>query len=199
MQFRQFFCAIIILATFTDAAFTQSQVVAPCEIAFIGLDSSLQQKRMDTSNQLFFTYTPDTLRPFFDQQEYLRTDAHLSYIEGGYYILHLHFLVASPDAPQEYQALQASSVLNIKFMNGSTLSLRNGKTSRGQYDGRRQAFVFKGQYPLSGAAVRRLQNREVDRIQVYWTRGYEWYEIYDLDFFKTQLHCIQATIAKNNF
>ncbi len=199
MQFRHFFFAILILATFTNAAFTQSQVVAPCEIAYIGLDSSLQQKRMDTANQLFFTYTPDTLRPFFEQQEYLRTDAYLSYIEGGHYILHLHFWVASPDAPQEYQALRASSVLNIKLMNGSTLSLRNGKTSRGQYDGRRQAFVFKGQYPLSGAAIRRLQNREVDRIQVYWASGYECYEIYDLDFFRTQLDCIQNYIANNNF
>jgi len=199
MQFRNFFYAICILTGTTPSSFAQSYVPTPCTIGYVGTDSSLQQKRIDTAAKLLFTHTDDELRPFFDDQEYLRAEAYISYIESGYYILHLHFFVASPNAPREYQVLKASSILNIKFMNGEQLSLRNAKTSRGQYDGRQQAFVFKGQYPLSGAAVRQMRNQEVDRVQVYWAQDYEWYDIYDLDFFRAQLDCIQTYILKNNF
>lgn len=197
MQVKKNFPLLWMVLLVAFAARAQGLPPDDCTITFSGINEQTGQHRIDINNRLLFTHTEEDLRPFFENQEHITGEAYLSYLSGGYYVLHLHFFVASYNTAQEYNGLEKFSILNLQFMDGQILSLRNSKASVGEYNASRRAIVFKTQYPLSGAALRQLQRGELDKIQVYWKKGYDWYEIYELDFFKEQIECLQTYILQS--
>lgn len=160
-----------------------------CELSYDGPDDKTNQWRRDIKRRLLFTYTDERLRPFLKDKEYLRCEGFLSSL-GGYRFLTLEFTFAYPNAREAYGFIESGSVLTIKLLNGDFVNLRSGRMDRGSYDTQKEVLTYSVYYPIDRGQLSILRNTEADFIRVFWSSGYEEYEIYQLDFFQQQLRCL---------
>ena len=162
---------------------------AACITAFEGTDEATGQLRKDLQKQFLFTHTDERLRPFLKDKPYLRCEGYFSAV-GGYRFLTLEFTFAYPNAREAYGFIEKGSVLTIKLLNGDFVNLRSGTMDQGRYDIDRDLLTYRVYYPVSRGQMNLLRQTEVDAIRVFWSSGYEEYEVYQLDFFINQIGCI---------
>mgnify|MGYP006267629319 CR=1 FL=1 len=161
-----------------------------CSYAFDGVDEASGQRRRDMPKRLLFTHTDDRLRLFMKEKDYLRCEGYLTSIAGGYRFLTLEFTFAYPNAKEAYGFIEKGSILTIKLLNGDFVNLKSGTMDQGSYDIDSQVLTYRVMYPIDQSLLTFLRKSEVDAIRVFWSSGYEEYEVYELDFFMEQIACL---------
>lgn len=164
----------------------------PCKIVYEGKDETTGDHRRDVQKQLLFTHTDDRLRVFLRDKEYLRCEGFFTAL-GGYRFLTLQFTFAYPNAREAYGFIEKGSILTIKLLDGNFINLRAGKMDRGSYDTEREVLTYRVHYPIDRGQMGLLKESEVDTILVFWSTGYEEYEVYQLDFFINQISCLEKS------
>ncbi|GEM_PF-1019756 len=162
----------------------------PCAYLYEGRDEVSGTLRRDVKPQLLFAHTPSGLRKIMRGKNYLEAYGHLAAITGGYRFLVLDIAVASKAAPQAFGHLPKGSRLDIVLLNGQVIRLVNNVLERGKWNERRQAWVYSPQYNIDAQTEKKLRQAEIDRIRVYWSTGYEDYEVFEIDFFRNQFECL---------
>ena len=110
---------------------------------------------------------------------------------GGYRFLSLQFTFAYPNAREAYGFIEKGSYLTIKLLNGDFINLKAGKMDRGSYDLTTDLLTYQVNYPIDRSQIGLLKHSEVDAIRVFWSSGFEEYEVFQLDFFINQLSCLE--------
>jgi hypothetical protein len=167
-----------------------------CQYAFNGVDKFTGKWRVDVAPQTLFSFTPKQLRQFLRDREYMECKAYMSAFEGGMTFLGMEFVIASSNASSAFGGIEGGSVLSIRLMNGETLQLINTKTDKGTYNSIDDTYTYRAQYRLTSYLEKALADSEVDMIRVIWKTGYEDYEIYELDFFRDQMKCLQQAVDR---
>lgn len=162
---------------------------APCVVAHEGIDSKSGNFRKQLKKQFLFSHTDDRLRVYLKDKEYLRCEGYFS-TDGGYSYLTLEFTFAYPNAREAYGFIEKGSILTIKMLNDDFVNLYSGEMVRGSYDTEKEILTYRVYYPISRSDINYLKNSEVDAIRVFWSSGFEEYEVYHLDFFSNQLRCL---------
>lgn len=162
-----------------------------CKIAFEGKDEYSGMWRKDVQQQLLFTHTDERLRLYLKEKEYLRCEGFITSLGGGYRFLSLQFTFAYPNAREAYGFIEKGSILTIHLLNGDYVKLQAGKMDRGRYDTEQELLTYQVHYPIDRTQINLLKNSEVDKIRVFWSSGYEEYEVYQLDFFMNQISCLE--------
>ncbi len=160
-----------------------------CEVAYEGIDSKTGNFRKDLTQEFLFSHTDDRLRAYLKDKEYLRCEGHFS-ANGGYRYLMLEFTFAYPNAREAYGFIEKGSILTIMMLNGDYVNLRSGVMDRGSYDTETELLTYRVHYPIDRSQMNYLKTSEVDAIRVFWSSGFEEYEVFQLDFFSNQLKCI---------
>ena len=137
-----------------------------------------------------FSHTDERLRHYMKERDYLNCKAYLSTVNGGFRVLNLEFNFAYPNAREAYGFIEKGSILTILFINGDFINLKSGVLAEGQYDIKKELLTYRVQYPVSQGQVSYLKKNELDRVRVYWSSGFEEYEVYELDFFINQAACL---------
>ena len=162
-----------------------------CRVAFEGQDESNGRWRRDLEKQLLFTHTDERLRVYLKDKAYLRCEGFLTSLGGGYRFLTLQFSFAYPNAREAYGIIEKGSVLTIKLLNGQFVNLRSGTMDKGSYDLKTEILTYRVHYPVDRSQSNILRKSEVDTLLVFWSSGYEEYEVYNMDFFMKQINCIE--------
>ncbi len=164
-----------------------------CHYDFEGPDPKTNRPRRDLEKTFLFSHTDDRLRLYLKDKEYLTCKGYLSSVDGGFRFLTLEFIFAYPNAREAYGFIEDGSMLTIILLNGQYLNLRSDQMVRGSYDTRREELIYRVNYPIDASLLSTLKNTEVERFRVYWSSGYEEYEVYNLDFFRHQLSCLDRS------
>lgn len=162
---------------------------APCQIVHEGVDNKSGNFRKQLKKQFLFSHTDDRLRVYLKDKEYMRCEGYFS-TDGGYSFLTLEFTFAYPNAHEAYGIIEEGSVLTIKMLNDDFVNLYSGEMVQGSYDTKKEILTYRVHYPISRSDINYLKDSEVDAIRVFWSSGFEEYEVYHLDFFANQLRCI---------
>ena len=161
-----------------------------CGFLFDGMDEFLGKRRKDVNLGTFFSYTDDAMRRYLGNKDYMVCEGNLTQIEGGILLLNLHFSIATRDASRTFGGLNQGSLLTMKFIDGSKVKLVNTKDVTGQYDPLTERHTFVAQYLINAGQEKNLKKGEIDKVRVIWKTGFEDYEVYDVDFVKNQLKCL---------
>lgn len=163
---------------------------ASCKTAFDGYDENIRRRVTAMPSKKLFAHTDERLRLHLKGKEYLECKANLSSIDGGFRILNLDFTFAYPNAREAYGFIEKGSILTILFLNGDFINLQAGVLAKGQYDMQTEVLNYSVQYPINPNQIVYLKKNELDRVRVYWSSGYEEYEVFELDFFMDQSKCL---------
>ena len=161
-----------------------------CDVKFDGIDEFSGKKRKDLAPKLFFTYTPQQLRAHYKGKERIETHASLSNIQGGARFLSLKIIVNDPKAQRTYGMIEKGSLLNIRMIDGTNVSLSNNKTDQGILNNGQ--VIYSVQYRVATNQQKFLEDLEIDKLRIVWSTGYEDYEIYETDFLIHQFECLTA-------
>lgn len=163
---------------------------ASCQMAFNGYDEKIRRRIKAMPAKRLFAHTDERLRLHLKGKEYLECKAYLSSIDGGFRVMNLEFTFAYPNAREAYGFIEKGSILTLLFLNGDFINLQAGVLANGQYDMQTEVLTYSVQYPVNPNQVTYLKKNELDRVRVYWSSGYEEYEVFELDFFMDQSNCL---------
>ncbi len=161
-----------------------------CAIAYEGNDETTRQWRRDLQQELLFTHTDERLRLYLKDKDYLRCEGFLT-STAGFRFLSLQFTFAYPNAREAYGFIEKNSVLIIKLLNGDFVTLRAGRMDKGRYDTEKEILTYQVHYPIDRGQLNTLRNSELDTVIMFWSSGYEEYDVFNLNFFKRQLACLE--------
>jgi|AntRauTorckE5430_2_1112549.scaffolds.fasta_scaffold00432_3 hypothetical protein len=137
-----------------------------------------------------FTHTDENLRPFLDGKEYLRATGYVSQDDRGDRYLHLRFTFANPNVTTSYGYLAENSSLSLHLLNGRHLSLQAAREAVGIIDHGRREVNYDVDYRLPKGAIGELSNQALDYVRVFWSAGFEQYEVYQVDALRGLMECL---------
>jgi len=161
-----------------------------CNVAYEGNDENTRQWRRDMQQELLFTHTDERLRVYLKDKEYLRCEGFLTTM-GGFRYLSLEFSFAYPNAREAYGFIEKGSILIIKLLNGDFVTLTAGRMDQGSYDTEAELLTYSVHYPIDRSQLNVLQKSELNSMIMFWSSGYEEYEVFNLDFFMNQISCLE--------
>ncbi|MCB0664762.1 MAG: hypothetical protein KDC80_03020 [Saprospiraceae bacterium] len=175
--------------------FSDTREIVPgyhCEFSFHGIDEFTNNLKKEMKEELFFSYTDERLKPFLKDIDYVTCKGYLTSISGGFRYLTLIFTIASKNAAREYGYVKTGSLLNLKLLDGETVSLFTQSENQGILDANSGFTTYKVRYPIDYQKEKSLLKSGVDKVRVVWSSGYEDYEVYNIDFFINQLTCLNT-------
>lgn len=163
-----------------------------CEFTFDGIDAFTNQPRRELQPELFFSHTDSRIKPYLKEREYMTCHGYLTSIAGGFRYLTLTFRIASRTAQREYGGIRNGGLLNLKLLDGSTISLFSQGGSQLKVDPKTNDIIYRVRYPIDYQKEKLISRSEIDQVRVVWATGYEDYEVYNIDFFMNQLICLNS-------
>ena len=163
--------------------------VAPCEVAYEGVDEFTQRTQRRLAPELLFAHTRPELKQYLGSEALVTARGHLAR-SGSAVALVIDFTIRSQFANREFGALPKGSQLTLKFVDGTTASLRNLALAQGVFDPVEKVYNYTARYSLSKSQQKDLERKLLDQARVMWGTGFEDYPIYEVDFFQRQLKCL---------
>jgi hypothetical protein len=162
----------------------------PCTLALSTRDEFSGQTYRETQREELFRYTNEVMKKVLPPGEsHIVCEAALS--NGGISSsLHLTFNIRDANARKAFGSLTKNSIAVLKFLDGTTFTLNNLRNDDGARDDSGQVFVYRAQYPLDAAVLKKLRKNELDKIRVAWGTGYEDYEVQGVDVLMRQVKCL---------
>ena len=161
----------------------------PCKIA----SSSRDEFSGEISRQLaaaeFFRYTNPALKTYLQGKTHVICEAALS-SSGPNIALQLTFIINDPNARKAFGRLEKNSVATLKFLDGSTFELQNALADEGTFNPENDGSIFQGHYPLNAEALKKIRRNGLDRIRILWSKGYDDYEVQQVDLLMRQAECL---------
>ena len=161
-----------------------------CEITFDGFDDLLGSKKKEVKSEFFFGYSQKKMKSYFKNDDFIKCDAFVSKVGKKYYIT-LKLRVKSKDAKKTYGMLRANETMRFEMVDGSKVYC----TSMIQDDGTIEPYtgntIYNGIFEINKDDLNTLKDSFLDNIGVIWSSGYEQYNIFNVDFLKNQLECLE--------
>lgn len=154
-------------------------------------DLATRLTRRELSPSILFTHTDPDLRPYFKDKELITCRGRLSMI-GPYMYFTIEFQIASSHSQSNFGALQEGSLLRLKLMNDTYVSLYNLKTNEGRIDPYTGNTIFAAQYAIGKQEMKSLRSSELDKMRVMWSTGFEDYDVYNIDLLISQINCLMS-------
>lgn len=161
----------------------------PCSLAFEGEDQQDRQYVRVSRPELFFTHTDESLRPYLEGKEYLTAEAFV-HSKAGYRYLTIKLIFANPNAIQTYGYLPKGSILSMHLLDGNYLNLKSGNDANGSWDDSKKELSYTVTYPIDRSMISSLRQSELDYVQLFWSSGFEEYDIYQVDVLQRLFDCI---------
>lgn len=181
-----------ILTTIVFSA-TYSLVIAQsstCEVIEDGIDLQTKSYRLALAPTLLFNYTPPQIKNDLQENNLLTTQGQIVKIDDQV-SLHLNLKVNSLKAQSFYGEVKQENILKVTLINGREITLKCYAGSKGVLSQDRKSYIYPLGYHLSKSDMRALKKKEIDKIGIQWSSGYEDYTIYEVDFFMNQLACLE--------
>lgn len=167
--------------------------VVPCKLALDETSQKTGTKTKETEFKNLFSFTPAPLRSYFQNRDFMDCRSSIS-LAADQYFLNLEIRFHSANAVNSYGNLAEGSFLDVRFINGENLRLLNQDGDPGKADREKDEYRYHARYLLDKSAVKALRKNELDKIRIFWSSGFEDYEVHHLDFFKDHFSCLDANI-----
>ncbi len=160
-----------------------------CTFAFDHIDEFTGTRKRGLAPRLFFTYTPEQYRKFLKTKDFIRCEGHLSQSSEGGLALNITLTIATAAAKEKFGDLAPNSNLTLRTMQGKEFFLLTYQGATATVKG--DATVYEASFVLTKADAKQLAEAEVDQVRLRFTKGFQLYEVYYLDFLREQFPCFK--------
>jgi hypothetical protein len=163
--------------------------VPPCNMASSTRDEFSGEITKELARSEWFRYTNPALKNYLQGKTHVICDAALT-SKGANHFLQLTFTIQDPNARKAFGRLDQNSVAMLKFLDGNSFTLQNAVPDDGVYNPETEIMTYRATYPLNAEVMKKIRRTETDRIRIAWSKGYDDYEIQQVDLLIRQAACL---------
>jgi hypothetical protein len=160
-----------------------------CEYSMNEIDAFTRKRKITTTSKFFFGYTHPKLQEFLKGENYLTCEGYMSQV-GSLKSLNLKYTIDSPTAQDDYGNILEGSRLLISLLDGTVITLVSAEQDGGRIDRSKQQTIYKTFYIIDARSEKKLLKSEISEVRMVWTKGYENYEVFEVDFIINGLKCL---------
>lgn len=161
----------------------------PCLIAASSRDEFSGEVSRELTRVELFRYTNPALKNYLQGKTHVICEAALA-SAGPRATLLLTFTINDPNARKAFGRLDKNSIAQVKFMDGTTITLQNAVADDGFYQPESGATIYRAQYALLPETLRKMRRSELDKLRIAWSNGYEDYDVQYVDLLMRQAECL---------
>jgi len=165
-----------------------------CGIQYKGIDEFSKKKRIELNPDLFFTYSNKEIKQILKEQDVIRCEGYMAAISGGYRYLLLTFSFPSQEIRRDYGTYREGSFLQIKFIDDEKMTLYNTGVDDVRFNSKTGLYDIQAQFSIDYKQEKILRKKDIDKIRVTWTSGFEDYEVFNTQFLKNQIQCLEKEL-----
>lgn len=154
------------------------------------VDEFTGKKKIILIEQDFINYTSDELKEYFKNKDYVKCQVYCARIEKTK-VAYFHWVLQTKDAYKLFGSIAKGSKILLKFKDGETLELKFSKSDIGDTNYDYGYTTYSSYIILDEESIRILKNKEVEKVRMYWGKGYEDYPVSNPKLFVEQLPCIE--------
>lgn len=163
--------------------------VPPCVVAVSSRDEFSGEISREMAYAELFRYTNPALKTYLQGKTHVICEAALA-STGTKASLLLRFKINDPNARKAFGRLEKNSVATLKFLDGTIFELQNTVADDGVFSPDNETSIFAARYPLSPEALKKLRRTGLDKIRILWSKGYDDYEVQQVDLLMRQAACL---------
>ncbi len=160
-----------------------------CSYSMNEVDEFTRKRKISTKSKFFFGYTHPRLQEFLRGEHYLTCEGYMSQV-GSLKSLNLKFTIDSPTAQDDYGNILEGSRLLVSLLDGTVITLVSAEQDGGRIDRSKQQTIYKTFFIVDSSSEKKLKKSEISQVRMVWTKGYENYDIYEVDFIINALKCL---------
>jgi hypothetical protein len=163
--------------------------VPPCALVRDTRDEFSGEISRETSKAELFRHSPPALLNYLKGRTHVTCEAALSRA-GATTALLLSFHINDPNARRAFGRIEQNGFAVLKFMDGSTFTLQNAIADEGLFNPESESATYKAKYPLTEDVLKKMRRIELDKIRIAWSRGFEDYDVQQVDLLLRQSACL---------
>jgi hypothetical protein len=181
----------IILATMLSA-YTYGQADSTCNYRVNEVDEFTGTSKLVTTTSMYVEHTDSTLLKYYKNKKH-------SYFELSTYcakinnlrVIYTSIRVDTKDAYKYFGSISTGAKCIFKFEDGETLTVEFAKYDTGNmnYDG--GYTTYSPYLIISDEDYETLRTKKVDKLRIYWSKGYEDYTVDFPEVLINQLNCVK--------
>jgi hypothetical protein len=160
-----------------------------CKYAKNEVDEFTGDKKVITKPELFVSHTDSVLKKYFKKKDYLTINCYAGNI-SNYKVVYFSVKIRSKSAYDTYGSIQKGSEIMLKT-NSETITVKSLTYDSGDVDYEDNITTYSFYCLIDEATNKKLVKDSIEKIRIYWSKGYDDYPVVDKDAIKRHLNCVK--------
>ena len=169
-----------------------STQVSNCNFRTKEVDEFTGTSKLVLESEMFIAHTDSSLLKYYKRKphQYVECEIYCAKI-NDMKVVYTSWRVDTKSAYKYFGAIYKDAKLMFKFTDGTTLTLNYLSSESGDtnYD---YNYTYYSSYCLmDDTQFSELASKEVEKVRMYWSKGYEDYPVINPTLFNSQLNCLK--------
>lgn len=161
-----------------------------CSYRINEIDDFTGDKKVILNHQDFIIYTSDEMKRYYRKQDFVRCQVYAARInetKAAYFF----WTLQTKEAYKLVGSIAQDSKMIVKFRDGETIELNFSKFDVGDTEYDLGYTTYHSFVILDEESVKVLQSKPIEKVRMYWSKGYQDYPVSNAYLFNNQLSCIE--------
>ena len=153
------------------------------------VDEFTGTKKIVLNEQDFINYTSEELKKYYKKKEYVKCQVYVAKVEETK-VAYFYWTLQTKEAYKFFGSIARDSKIMVKFQDGETIELNFSKSDVGDTKYDYGYTTYSSYVILDKESIKVLKTKPIEKLRMYWSKGYEDYPVSDQNLFINQLPCI---------
>lgn len=181
----------LIIIIINANCFSQDSLNADCIYRTKEVDEFTGTSKLVLESQPFISFTDSSMQKYYRKKEhqYFEADIYCAKI-NDMKVIYFSLRIDTDNAYKYFGSIQKDSKFMVKMKNGDLITLLFSKSDYGDANYTYDYTYYSTYIVLEEEDISKLSN-EVEKVRIYWSKGYEDYPVINSSLFINQLNCIK--------
>ena len=186
-----FLLSFAALLAFNSNSQSDSTETLDCDYRTNEVDDFTGSTKIVMNEELFIAHTDSSLMKYYKKKkhQYLEIECYAARVDD-LHVVYFYTTIQTKKAYDYYGVLRSDSDIILKLNDGSTLTLKIANSDYGDADYDRNRTTYSTYCILEDEDIETLKNNSIEKVRVYWSKGYEDYDCDNSDLLSRQLKCL---------
>ena len=143
-------------------------------------------------SESFISHTDSSILKYYkkNKEQYLEVEIYTAKLNETY-ILYFYAVFQTKKAYEYYGVVSKGSKISLKLSDGTIAELTISKSDFGDMDYDKGTTTYSSYCILGNSELETLKSSEIDKVRIYWSKGYESYDCDSPGLLIKQLNCLE--------
>lgn len=166
-----------------------AQINKECVYSVNETDDFTGTRKKILPKQDFIKYTSESLKKYFKNDDYIKCQIYCAKI-NDLQAAYVYWTVQTKNAYKYFGSIRNKADFYLKFKDGSTLKLKYAKSTIGDTSYDKGYTTYSSFIILKKEDLDILKAKEVSKVRMTWSKGFEDYPVVNSKLFINQIPCI---------